>query len=427
LDFARDRRPFYGAVAAVVIIALPIIAAQTFLFYHIKTLFAAPTTFYEEHYINPRQVKFTPPAKLRNLVFIVVESWDTGDFFAAPAATRAGNARQSGDPQPRLWKRLIAPQNVNFSQTGGVGGEKQIYGATYSIAGLIAYETGLPLVVHFWASAYDRDGFLANAVGLGNILRDFGYRNYFLFGDDRGFASTDKFLWSHGNPQIFDLRYFVKHHLIPKDYHKIFGFEDRKLFAFAKDELPKIAAGKRPFFFTLATADSHYPGFPDALAEKRYADKYANALLDSDRQIDDFIGWLQKQPFYADTTVVVVGDHLYYAALPVSDALAGQPVGEPVKRSADARRPLNLFINAPALAGVRAKHRVFTHLDMFPTILDALGFRYDAAGLGLGRSLVKNEKTLLEIYGADKLNDVLPAKSQLYSRLMVDVSAAGGR
>ena len=48
--------------------------------------------------------------------------------------------------------------------------------------------------------------------------------------------------------------------------------------------------------------------------------------------------------------------------------------------------------------------RVYSYVDMNPTILSAMGYNIEGERLGLGVDLFGNEKTLVEQIGLDSLN-----------------------
>ncbi|MGN1079355.1 MAG: hypothetical protein ACI4TE_04195 [Alphaproteobacteria bacterium] len=59
--------------------------------------------------------------------------------------------------------------------------------------------------------------------------------------------------------------------------------------------------------------------------------------------------------------------------------------------------------------------RSFTAMDIGPTVLELLDFRLNKGGLGLGRSLLRDEPTLLELYGKEALEKELLKKSKEYN------------
>jgi phosphoglycerol transferase len=183
------------------------------------------------------------------------------------------------------------------------------------------------------------------------------------------------------------------------------GFEDRKLYQFAKDKLLDCSKDT-PFFLTLLTVDTHpVGGYLDNLAERKYGDQFKNVLYDADKQLAEFIAWCQTQDFYKDTTIVILGDHLYM-----------DPSIFPLAEKTENRYIFNIFINSE-LSGDFTKDRKFSHFDIFPTLLDSIGVSYNAKGLGLGRKMSAGEKTLLELNDEMDLNSDLVAKSELYESL----------
>jgi phosphoglycerol transferase len=130
-----------------------------------------------------------------------------------------------------------------------------------------------------------------------------------------------------------------------------------------------------------------------------------------DSQLSNFLAYLAEQPFYENTTIVVLGDHLYME----SDIFPND-----FNSGISNRFPLNIFINS-LLNGRYSKNRLFSHFDIFPAIIESIGGSYDAPGLGLGRSMNKGERTLLELLGVDYVNNVLPQKSAYYNNLWTAV------
>jgi phosphoglycerol transferase len=361
---------------------------------YIKSALEPPALFYEKNFIDAKNTDFSFPAEKRNLIVIFVESLETGDL-----STEHGGAL-SQELMPGVYS--LASRNINFSQSSGVGGAKQLEGTGWTAAALVACFTGLPMSLKGTGSYIRETGvYLPSVMGLGDILAKEGYRNYFICGSNAGFAAGDIYLKTHGQTTIWDYRYFLENHSIPKNYHVWWGFEDRKLYAFSREKLLDISAGEEPFFFVMETMDTHsVGGYLDGLAESKYPEKYENVLWDADKQLCAFISWLEKQDFYDNTTIVILGDHLY-------------PYSAFFPEGATDRRPLNIFINS-SLDADHAKNREFSHFDIFPTLLDAIGVRYNAKGIGLGRSMSRGESTLLEQLGEKQFNDYLLKKSKLY-------------
>ena len=83
--------------------------------------------------------------------------------------------------------------------------------------------------------------------------------------------------------------------------HRVFwGFEDEKLFDYAKEDLTRIASSDEPFNYTLLTVDTHFEdGYVCDLCENEFGEnQYANVFACSDRQVSEFVKWIQNQDFY---------------------------------------------------------------------------------------------------------------------------------
>ena len=76
----------------------------------------------------------------------------------------------------------------------------------------------------------------------------------------------------------------------------------------------------------------------------------------------------------------------------------------------------NCFINANAQEGFAAKGREFTSLDIFPTVLSAMGFELSDNRMGLGTNLFSGEKTISEELGFARLNEELSKRSTFYEK-----------
>jgi phosphoglycerol transferase len=362
-----------------------------------------PSTFYEEHYIDPKMVEINFPEKKRNLIVIFIESLETGFL------TREDGGAFSERLMPEIEK--LARENINFSASAEIGGGHQLNGTSWTIAGIAAQYSGVPLNLGFDGNSYGSfiNEFLPGAFCIGDILRESGYTSYFFLGSDIEFGGRDKYFTTHKNTVIYDYKYFVDNGYIPKDYHEWWGIEDRKLYTFAKEKIPEIT-GEEPFFITLLTADTHPSEmYLDTQAADIFNSRHKNVLFDMDSQLFDFLQWLKLQPFYENTTVAVLGDHLYMESDIFPHDFSAYIPG---------RFPLNIFINS-SLSEEHTKNRLFSHFDMFPALVDSIGGIYDAPGLGLGRSMNKGEPTLLESLSVDTVNDTLRQKSVYYNKLWI--------
>ena len=76
------------------------------------------------------------------------------------------------------------------------------------------------------------------------------------------------------------------------------------------------------------------------------------------------------------------------------------------------KKVVNVIIN-PAIEAENTK-RVYSTMDLYPTTLGALGAKIEGNRLGLGTNLFSNEKTLIEKYGVEYVNNELKKESRFY-------------
>lgn len=215
-----------------------------------------------------------------------------------------------------------------------------------------------------------------------------------------------KLFHQHGNYNIKDYNYAIEQGWIPEDYKVWWGYEDQKLFSYAKEELQNLSAGSEPFNLTLLTVDTHFEdGYPCEICPTTYGDnQYANVMACSSKQVNEFVKWIQQQDFYENTTIVISGDH------PTMDSDFCEDVDEDYTR-----KVYTTYINAEEDA--LSSRRVYTTFDNFPTTLGALGVQIEGDRLGLGTNLFSSTQTLVERYGIDMEESELKKKSELIDKL----------
>ena len=228
-------------------------------------------------------------------------------------------------------------------------------------------------------------------------------------GSDANFGCTSNFYKQHGNFKIEDTTSLKKEGRLPQDYHVFWGFEDKKVFEFAKEDLTEMAKSNQPFCMELVTIDTHTPdGYICDECKHEYDSQYANVISCQSRQVEAFVRWCQKQEWYENTTIVITGDH--------------KSMSEKFFKHLDKsylRTPYNCFINS-AIEPLQPKNRKFAIFDFYPTILASLGVKIKGEHLGLGTNLFSDEKTLLEKYGVKKINSEVAKYSQFYRKILIN-------
>lgn len=370
--------------------------------------------FIEQNYVDPRTAQITFPEQKRNLIYIFLESMES------TYASKEDGGGMDFNCIPELTQ--LAEENTNFSNTDKLGGGYPAYGGTWTMAGIFSQTSGIPIknseqTDDVNATLAEQSSFSSQARNLEDILADEGYNQCFMIGSDATFGGRRAYFESHGKgkTEICDYYTAKEKGQIPEDYYVWWGYEDQKLFANAQEKLTELGSKDEPFNFTMLTVDTHFEdGYVCDLCQDEFGDnQYANVMACSSRQIDAFIKWIQEQPFYENTTIVLSGDHL------TMDSDFCNDVSEDYERSV-----YNVFINLPEdldTSFEKTHNREFATLDMFPTTLAAMGVKIEGDKLGLGVNLFSDEQTLTEQYGRDGLDKELMKKSKFYDMLINDV------
>ncbi|WP_051656652.1 LTA synthase family protein [Butyrivibrio sp. AE3004] len=358
------------------------------------------STFIKDNYVDPGSVKIEFPEKKRNLIYIYLESMEVTDADK----THGGGFEESRIPE----LTNLALENEFFGDgTGKLNGGFSMPGTDWTMGAIFAQSTGLPLQISIEANSMsEQETFFPTVKGLGDILKDEGYHQEYLCGSNATFGGRELFFKVHGDFDIIDYPYAKEQQWIPQDYGVWWGFEDEKLFEYAKNRLTALSKNDEPFNMTLLTVDTHFEdGYVCRLCEDKFSDQYSNVFACSSRQTADFVKWVQEQDFYDNTTIVLVGDH------PTMDADYCDEVPSDYVRTV-----YTCFINADASVKNKVK-RSYTTLDMFPTTIASLGAEIEGNRLALGANLFSEEETLLEKYGMEYEKSELDRKSHFMNEL----------
>ena len=372
-----------------------------------KSDISASDSFIEDNYVDPATVTLTFPDKKRNLIYIFLESME---------CTYADEVSGGAFPKnviPELTS--LAHENENFNgKESTLNGAISLPGATWTMGGMFAQTSGAPLKISMNVNSMQyADSFFPGMHTLGDILYGEGYRQVLAIGSDAGFGGRRAYFASHGNYEIRDYYDAIARGRIAADYYEWWGYEDEKLFAFAKEDLEELAAGEQPFNYTMLTVDTHFEdGYNCRLCETEFgSNQYANAMACSSRQVANFIQWCQKQDFYENTTIVLCGDH------PTMDTDFCDNVSNSYQR-----KTYTLIINGDSQETQGTGfERVYSTMDLFPTTLSAMGVQIEGHRLGLGVDLYSPKLTILELYGIEQCKELLEAPSNYLEMHFGDV------
>ena len=342
-------------------------------------------------YQNPKDVKINGD-NTNNLIYIYLESFENTFLDTENGGIKNVNCL------PELTE--LAKQNTNFSNTDQLGGALPFTGTTWTIASMTSQFTGLPLKVEVANDMDQQNRFMPGAKTIGDILNENGYIQELMIGSQKEFAGTDKLFLQHGFDKICDINSLKQEYSFKSNELNQWGLDDYKLFELAKNEITQLAqTGK--FNFTMATIDCHMPkGFLCKYCPDTYENRYENIYACQSKLINSFIDWCKSQSWYENTTIVLVGDHPTMAQQYVNDVPSDYQ-----------RTTYNCFINSKVTTD-QIKNRQFTHMDMYPTTLAAMGFNIEGNKLALGTNLFSELPTIIEKYGQDYINEEVQKSSE---------------
>lgn len=358
------------------------------------------TTLYEDEYVDPNTVNISFPEKKQNLIFILLESVETSF-----ASKEQGGGREES-LIPELYKLAADENNISFSHTEDFGGALALTGGTWTIGAMVSQTAGLPLHVpiNVDRNEYGKEAFLPGITSLSDILHENGYKQAIMVGSDSEYGGRRQFYEQHGTDAVFDLFTAKKEGIVPEDYFVWWGMDDKYLFEYAKKEISAMASGDEPFAFTLLTVDTHaWGGWVCEDCENEFEIAYDNVYACSSKKVADFVNWIKEQDFFENTTVILTGDHL---------TMDRDYIDKTIDEEYD-RRVYNCFINARKTP-VKEKMREFSTLDMFPTILSAIGCEIEGDRLGLGVDLFSDKATFCESLGIYEFDNELSKRSLYY-------------
>lgn len=351
--------------------------------------------FIKNNYTKVEYDNIVFPKDKNNLIVIYLESMES------TFADKSSGGVYDKNYITKLTK--LAKENLSFSnkEEGLIGGAYTAPGLSWTMSGLVATTAGIPIKTQF-ENANEHKFLYPNIITLGDIMSKNGYNLSFMLGSDATFSGIEDYLYAHGNYKILDLDYFKDNKLVKKSDLVEWGLKDRDLFEHAKTELTSLSKEDKPFYFSLMTIDTHAPKgvtYKDckSVSNKKYIDTIACA----DTTIMDFIDWLSEQDFYKNTTIVLTGDHISMSKV--------------VNYKDSERNIYNVFINAKNSPS-KQYNRLFTNIDMFPTILGSLGVKIEGDTLGLGTNLFSDKETVVERYGYLDYYNKISYYSEFYDK-----------
>lgn len=348
----------------ILLIGLFLIGHQFSFLSFIKNEFQSSRThgdYFATNYVNPDKINFTLTHP-KSLILIYVESLEN----------TYGNKKIFG-------RDLLFDLNQEKKQGVSFNHYQQMPGTGWTIAAFVSTQCGLPLkdltILGKNRQGEIMDHFLRNATCLSDILAKHHYKNIYMNGSSIYFGGFGKFLRDHHYTEIYGREEW--HALgIPDNQMTGWGLHDDDLFKKAESKLTQLMQKNKPFNLTILTIDTHgYEGTLNSTCKKNGFKNFPGIVECTSKEITNFIQFVNKKGWNDKVTIVILGDHLVMKN-PLSDILAKN----------NSRTIFNLILTTTPWQKSRED---ITHFDMFPTILDSLGFHYPKGQLGLGYTAFK--------------------------------------
>ena len=393
------KRAFSFVLSGVMLIGgTAMFSAQT-NFIHYVDVKSGKSSIYDDYYVKPDESMLTFPEKKRNLIYIYLESIET------TYASKEAGGSQEKNYISELTELAKDKNCVNFSNTDLLGGASVfVPSITYTMGSTVAQTCGIAMNTKILPGNQAQT--YPSVIRLEDILHDNGYNQLYIEGSKGEFSLYDKYVGRYEDSKVFDRKTASDQGYTDEkeDYIWKWGIEDRKLIEITKELITDISKEDKPFFVTMYTMDTHTfeSGHRCPECDSKIKNDYLASVDCTSRRINEFVNWVKQQPFYENTTIVLVGDHL------------GNEKTTQVDIDKEyVRTTYNCIIN-PAKQAANPKERLFSSLDMFPTTLSAIGVQIKGDRLGLGTDLFSETRTLCEELGEKEYKKQLEQTSDYY-------------
>lgn len=353
-----------------------------------------------DFYVAPT-VADTPDGDMPNLVVIYMESVEE---------KLSDDSIFEEDMLAPLEQATLGWDSFQLSQPANGG---------WTLGGIVDTQCGIPLRMAdanitgdgLNATGETVDQYLPGATCLGDVLKGEGYTNLFLGGASSGFSGKGTFLRDHGFDDVYGYSEWLA---AGETEFRDWGLSDRRVFANAKDQVVALHESSQPFNLTVLTLDTHPGDYVQPYCSPDTDIALASIYRCSMEQVADFVGFLEAQGYLEDTVVVVMGDHLRMAG-------EGDTYREPLINLSGR----TIFNRIWSPDGIEIVDREIDQFDMYPTILEALGFTLVDGRAGIGVSALSEDPDVLTTrsLSQQEKDDLVQSRSQDFYDAMWGVTS----
>ncbi|GAB2787959.1 hypothetical protein GCM10027040_12670 [Halomonas shantousis] len=297
-----------------------------------------------------------------------------------------------------------------------VTGIHQLDNTGWTMAGMVASQCGVPLIpaglVH--DNQFEPlDEVLPNVTCLGDILSERGYHLTFMGGASTRFAGKAKFYRGHGFDTVLG-RDELEDQVTPPDYLNDWGLFDDTLLDMAVEHVRDLASRQQPFAFIGLTLAAHPPfGNPAQACLDQQGDFDGENILYSVKCTGwlarRFVEQLDREGLLDNTLVVIASDHLSMRNSAWQQLVAGP-------------RENTFILLGKSMAPRMTIDRDASMVDVYPTVLEAMGYRLRNHRAGLGVSLLSESPTLVERHSLEEINSHMQVERALQEHMWKGVN-----
>lgn len=354
------------------------------------------------------------------------------------AEFRPLDRRDAPDPLPDIALIYLEGTDRRFSDAGTYPGAYdplraleadaltfvnvgQIIGTGWSLAGMVASQCGVPLMPRGLIglnnfSVVER--FLPRLTCLTDVLGELGYAMDYIVGADEGFAGIDAFYRTHGLAEPLGLAGFRQLHPPELIDAALVGWvlDDQLTYETARMRLPALLQDPTPFLQIVETIGPH--GVNGYLSRRctqsGRAEQSSDMIATARCTLEDTLSYVTDlRRAHAEAgrdrplRIIVMSDHLNHSPFPrtVPPELA--------------------LANTVMLIGDQGSGRTIetpgSMIDVYPTILEWLGFTAPGSPAALGRSLLSGtEPSLVARWGIATLDAMIGGDAALATYLWAE-------
>ncbi|CUJ17681.1 sulfatase-like hydrolase/transferase [Cognatishimia activa] len=296
-------------------------------------------------------------------------------------------------------------KGLSFTEIG------QVAGTEHTIGGIVASQCGVPLVAKGIYNPRRKDPIYGHALPkisqfmpkltcLGDVLAQAGYQLSYINGSTLDLYAKGDFLRTHSFHSVRGLEDFEGWENEPRT--NVWGMNDDLLFERVTDELIRMSKQDNPFVLAALTIATHGPeGYPDSTCpEPEMEPIIATAIACTGRLVTNLLEEIERLGLSDDTLVVLQSDHLSMR----------NSVHQSLLERESARRN---FLTVLGTGENTIIEKQGSMVDVYPTLLELLGYQLKEGAAGIGQSLLSQRATFVEQSDLSTLSSALSLNSDL--------------